>query len=96
MWPRSLRERVVINENGRRKTVTKLEAALKQLANKAASGELKALQLLATLVRSVEEREIHTPEQPETLRDTDRSVVLSILKRLEGVRSEGGTNEACS
>jgi hypothetical protein len=87
---------VVINENGRRKTVTKLEAALKQLTNKAASGELKALQLLATLVRSAEGREIHAPEQPETLRDTDRSVVLNILKRLEGVRSEGGTNEACS
>lgn len=52
---RTLRERVVINENGRRKTITKLEAAIKQLTNKAASGELKALQLLAALVRSAEE-----------------------------------------
>ena len=53
---RTLREKVVINENGKRKTITKLEAALKQLTNKAASGELKALQLLAALVRSAEER----------------------------------------
>jgi Family of unknown function (DUF5681) len=35
---RALRERVVINEGGRRKTVTKLEAAVKQVTKKAASG----------------------------------------------------------
>jgi hypothetical protein len=34
---KTLREKVVINENGQRKTVTKLEAAIKQLVNKAAS-----------------------------------------------------------
>jgi hypothetical protein len=43
---RTLREKVVINESGKRKTITKLEAAIKQLTNKAASGDLKALQLL--------------------------------------------------
>jgi hypothetical protein len=55
---RTLREPVIIVENGKRKTVTKIEAAIKELVNQAASGELKALQLLATLVRSAEEREI--------------------------------------
>ena len=43
MFTKTLRERVVINEHGRRRTVTKLEAALKQLVNKAASGDLRAL-----------------------------------------------------
>lgn len=52
---RTLREPVIIVENGKRKTVTKIEAAIKQLVNQAASGELKAMQLLATLVRSAEE-----------------------------------------
>ena len=52
--------KVVVNENGRRKTITKLEAAIQQLTNKAASGELKALQLLAGLVRSAEERTVQT------------------------------------
>jgi Family of unknown function (DUF5681) len=61
---RTLREKVVVNENGRRKTVTKLEAAIKQLVNKSASGELKALQLLAALVRSAEEP---NPAEPVTL-----------------------------
>lgn len=55
---RTLREPVIIVENGKRRTVTKLEAALKQVVDQAASGELKAVQLLATLVRSAEERGI--------------------------------------
>jgi len=91
---RTLRERVVISENGRRKTVTKLEAALKQLTNKAASGELKALQLLATLVRSAQERETQTAEPATALGDADENVVLGILKRVEGIQKEGEPNEA--
>jgi hypothetical protein len=90
---RTLRERVVINENGRRKTVTKLEAAIKQLTNKAASGELKALQLLTALVRSAEERALKTVPPDSTLEEADQRVFLSILKRLE-TTSEGGQGEA--
>lgn len=82
---RTLREKVVINENGRRKTVTKLEAAIKQLTNKAASGELKALQLLAALVRSAEERGIKTAVPNSTLVEVDEKIVLGILNRLEVV-----------
>jgi hypothetical protein len=80
---RTLREEVVINENGKRKTVTKLEAAIKQLTNKAASGELKALQLLAALVRSAEERGIQAAVPDSALEEVDEKVVLGILKRLE-------------
>ena len=80
---RTLRETVVINENGKRKKISKLEAAVKQLTNKAASGELKALQLLAGLVRSAEERAIQRPPQVRTLDELDEKVVLGILKRLE-------------
>ena len=80
---RTLREKVVLNENGRRKTVTKLEAAIKQLTNKAASGELKALQLLAALVRSAEERGTKTDVHNTALDEVDEKVVLGILNRLE-------------
>jgi hypothetical protein len=86
---RTLRERVVINENGRRKTITKLEAAIKQLTNKAASGELKALQLLAALVRSAEERAMKMEAPTAPLDEVDEKVFLGVLKRLE-TTSEGG------
>ena len=35
-------EKIAIRENGERRTITKLHAALKQLANKAASGDAAA------------------------------------------------------
>ena len=90
---RTLREKVVINENGQRKVITKLEAAIKQLTNKAASGELKALQLLAALVRSAEERamKMETPTSP--LDAADEKVFLGVLKRLE-TTTEGGQGNA--
>jgi Family of unknown function (DUF5681) len=45
----ALSERVAVNENGRRRRITKLEAAVKQLVNRAASGEARATQLLLAL-----------------------------------------------
>ena len=47
-----LNERVVVTENGKRKRITKLEAMLKQLANKAASGDHRAIKLLMPLAES--------------------------------------------
>src|ERR1700739_4829842 len=38
---RTLNEKVVVHEHGKRRTVTKLEAALTQLVNKAATGDLR-------------------------------------------------------
>jgi hypothetical protein len=93
---RTVRERVVINENGKRKTITKLEAAFKQLSNKAASGELKALQLLSALVRSAEDRTAQTPISKSTLEESDEKVLSGILERFEADRKENqrGSNES--
>lgn len=89
---RTLREQVVINENGQRKTITKLEAALKQLANKAASGELRALQLLLALVRSAEEQS-GVPESPkQPLEENDKKVMEEIVRRFEN-SLKGGTQK---
>ena len=93
---RALREKVVINEGGRRKTVTKLEAAIKQLTNKAASGELKALQLLAALVRSAEERGVKAAAPDSALDEIDERVVLGILKRLEATTKGDDEDESAA
>ena len=50
---RAMYERVVINENGQRNTITKLEAAVKQLVNKSASGDLNAFKILLSLERTI-------------------------------------------
>jgi hypothetical protein len=93
---RTLRERVVINENGKRKTITKLEAAFKQLSNKAASGELKALQLLSALVRSAEDRTVQANISKPAFEEDDEKVIVGILERFEAARKENqkGSNES--
>ena len=80
---RTLREQVVINENGRRQTVTKLEAAVKQLVNKSASGDLAALRQLVMLVQMAEERVLEGAAPTAVLEEADQKVMLSIVRRFE-------------
>jgi hypothetical protein len=93
---RTLREKVVVEEGGRSKTVTKLKAAIMQLTSKAAGGDLKALQILASLARAAEEREVQAPGPDSVLDEDDEKVVLGILKRLEGTKRGDNDNETSS
>jgi hypothetical protein len=88
---RTLQERVVINENGVRRTVTKLEAAVKQLVNKAAAGDLAALRQLTALAVSSGDQVVDT--RTNELAATDLEIMLGALKRLEGCAKEGGDVE---
>jgi hypothetical protein len=89
---RALREIVVINENGRRKEITKLEAAVMQLVNKAASGDLRALNQLFGIMLSAEESAAEKIVPNEALNELDEKVVLKILKRFEEDAKREGSN----
>ena len=86
---RTLREKVVINENGQRKVITKLEAAVKQLVNKAASGDLRALRHLVDLVVSGEERAAQAPVSDSALSRDDQKVMQGILERFSSGNKGG-------
>jgi hypothetical protein len=88
---RALRQKVVVIENGRRKVITKLEAAITQLANKAAAGDGHAIRHVCQLVISDEERAVDT-EPTARLSETDQRVVDNILKRFQQ-RSEESNDE---
>jgi hypothetical protein len=90
---KSLQEKVVINENGMRKVITKLEAAVKQLVNKAAGGDLHALRQLLALARSAEPSADLPSEQVDSI---DSKVMSSVLKRFQEYRSkEDGHEDKC-
>jgi len=78
---KALREKVVINEHGRRKTITKLEAALKQLVNKAASGDLRALSQLVVLAQDAETKQSMPAAQDLVTSEIDQEVMEGILSR---------------
>jgi hypothetical protein len=88
VFTKTLREKVVIKEHGRRKTVTKLEAAMKQLVNKAASGDLRALRQSVELARDAEARPNTPGLQNSATDELDHEVIDGILKRFRAGEEE--------
>ena len=86
---KTLRERVVINENGQRKIVTKLEAAVKQLVNKAASGDLPAFRQLSGLLQMAEQWSGQAAAPTAVLSEVDQKVMLAIVRRYEQTAKDG-------
>jgi hypothetical protein len=81
-----LEEKIVVEENGKRKTLTKYEAALKQLVDQATSGDLVALRQLIALVRSAEERAVEPPSKQ--LSEDDLKIMEQVLRRQRSCESE--------
>lgn len=81
-------EMVAINQNGRRRKVSKLEAAFIQQANKAAGGDLKAVQLMVGLLDAGEARDRSEAagQLDPTARDSrDREVLAALKARLAAI-----------
>ncbi len=86
----ALKERVIVSENGRRKKITKLEAILTQLVNRAAGGDHRATQLLlAHQIPRIEEHAAsrsaaaeRTPLPPPASAEERRTRDLEIAKIL--------------
>ncbi len=90
---RTLREKVAINENGRRRTVTKLEAALKQLVDQAAAGDLRALRHLTALAHDAEAQQNARDSQQQDLSELDREVMQGILRRFQVTEQQRNSSE---
>jgi Family of unknown function (DUF5681) len=74
--------RIPVTENGKRKKITKRKAVAKQLVNKAAAGDPKAIPVLLNHTRLQEERSA-TGLGPEVLcRPEDELVMANIIKRI--------------
>jgi len=76
---KALREPVTVIENGRRKQITKLDASLIGMTNRAVKGDAKAMQQLLSLASLV------GVEAPGTnvLAETDAAVMKSLMQRLQ-------------
>ena len=93
VFTKTLRERVIVNEHGQRKSVTKLEAALKQLVNKAATGDLRALAQLVALARDAESKQNIPGAQDPVISDLDHEVMDGILNRFLNTPGEQPAGE---
>ena len=78
---KELKQRVVVTENGRRRSITKQEAMVKHLVNKAVSGDRPLMQLLLDEIRLVEARAASSPSGTN-LDEADREVMRQIQERM--------------
>jgi hypothetical protein len=87
-----LENRVTIAENGKSRRVSKRQVIAKQLVNKAAGGDLKAIPLLLNEARAREANPASA--QPEEVFDTpeDRKVLDGIIARIRSSLPEGGSS----
>jgi hypothetical protein len=86
MLDKVLDETLIASERGRRRAITKREAMLKQLVNKAASGDHRAIQILLQASRSLDgeaevvRREGALRDDAAQMRQLER---LTVVERLE-------------
>ena len=78
----ALAEPVAVKVNGRTRKISKLDASLKQLANKAASGDLRAIQLVIALAQGVEAKAEAQAPAAIPLTDADRHVLDLLVERV--------------
>ncbi|HXC33806.1 MAG TPA: DUF5681 domain-containing protein [Verrucomicrobiae bacterium] len=76
-----LQEKTIVNENGKRKGMTKFDAVIRQLVNKALRGDMVASRLLFSLASSTEVQSTDLPARQLT--EPDFKVLQTILERLE-------------
>jgi uncharacterized protein DUF5681 len=78
---KELKQRVMITENGRRRSITKQEAMVKHLVNKAVSGDRPLMQLLLEEIRVLEARAASSLSGTN-LDEADREVMRQIQERM--------------
>ena len=77
-----LNERILVKENGDRKSITKRKAAVKQLVNKALSGDYRSLKLLAQELKTFEDENASASTNHAQVVDSARERVIERLERL--------------
>lgn len=92
---RAAREKVVVTERGRRRKITKIEAAAKQLLTQAASGDPRAIQLAIELLDRLERRDSAQPQAVDTASraQSDAEILKALKSRLTGANKMESEND---
>ena len=83
----ALKEPVLVTENGRRRKVTKGEAIITQLVNRAANADLRAVKILLDLLRDIE-AETEPAAETSAFSEADEKVLEQLRARFSVKESE--------
>ena len=92
-----LREKVTVTQNGRRKSLSKFEALMKQQVNKAAAGDTHAFKVIMNLVMGFREGELQKPIIDDaflaSLNDQELEMAARLVGMLVGCPVEEDSNK---
>ena len=84
----ALKEPVIVVENGRRRKIAKRQAIITQLVNRSAKADLKAIQILLTMLRDIEARADPGSADPAAFNEADQQIIQRIRARLRGEKDK--------
>ena len=84
----AMNKTVAANENGRKRRIRKLDATATQIANKGASGDLRAGKMLLDMAAQAEARD-SARTAPETLTISDQEILDDFLNQYRKHLEEG-------
>lgn len=91
---KALNEQIVIVENGTQKIITKFEAIFKQLVNKAASGDSKALQVLLRFVSQIEADMVRDEALGFLSAEQDKKLIEDAFGRFMASQPDNSTDQS--
>jgi Family of unknown function (DUF5681) len=80
-----LNELVVVTDHGGRRKVSKRQAIVTQIVNRAAKPDFKAIPILLGMLRDIERDSDPQPAEP-TFTEADQQIIARIKARLGGVK----------
>jgi uncharacterized protein DUF5681 len=87
-----MEEPVIVNEGGKRRAISKAEAMMKQLANRALTGDHRAAQLLINMMQLTENRPDAVGAAPPA--EADRETMQHVIARMRRMARQGNDGNA--
>ena len=90
---RALKEQVLVTQNGRSRSISKLEAMVVQMVNKAIGGDARARQQTLSVLHILEPNVESQAARTQDLDEADRHVVQGLMQRMQKRAKAEGDDE---
>ena len=90
IFNRTLKERLTINEGGRRKVINKLEGIFKQLVNRAVSGDTNSFTTDNAMLQLLEQQANDQHKAAEHVEEADGEMIAAVQEEFVKIYKNGG------
>jgi hypothetical protein len=82
IFSKALNRMVVVNENGKRRKLSKLQVVAERMVNKAVQGDLRSITHVSNLALNIEQNLERNPGPPAGMSEPDKKTMASLRERI--------------